>query len=270
MRHHSILKTFDPQPGVIVSTLAHEYPAGFRVPEHAHGSDQLIFATRGLMEVISAQSVWLVPPQFALWVPAKTRHRISMQGAVSMRTLYMRPKLKVRPASACAVLHVAPLLRELILEAVRIGNLRGRNEGERALTELIVMHVRNASPIPTFVMMPSEERAQNVAKAVLAEPGRYVPMAGLCASAGASVRTVQRTFRREMGIDFDSWRRQVRLTKAVESLVSGLSVKEVAFAAGYRQPSAFVECFRKTFGLPPKAWVTSLGRLNPGIKSESR
>lgn len=270
MRHTAILKEFDPPPGVIVSTLRYEYPAGFRVPEHTHGSDQLIFATHGLMQVTSAQDVWLVPPQFALWVPAKTRHRISMHGAVSMRTLYIRPQLAVRSASTCAVLHVAPLLRELILEAVRIGNLRARNEGERALTELIVMHVKSASPIPTFVMMPSEGRAQSVAQAVLAEPGRSTPMATLCANAGASVRTIQRAFRREMGIDFDSWRRQVRLTKAVEALVSGHSVKEVAFGVGYRQPSAFVECFRKTFGLPPKVWVTSLGRVNQGIKSESR
>jgi hypothetical protein len=38
-----------------------------------------------------------------------------------MRTLYFRPRLVAAFSPGCAVLHVTPLLRELILEAVRIG-----------------------------------------------------------------------------------------------------------------------------------------------------
>jgi AraC-like DNA-binding protein len=36
-------------------------------------------------------------------------------------------------------------------------------------------------------------------------------------------------------------------------------VKQAAFATGYRQPSAFVEMFRRTFGATPKAWAAALG-----------
>jgi len=79
-----------------------------------------------------------------------------------------------------------------------------------------------------------------------------------------SVRTIQRIFRKDIGIDFESWRRQVRLTKAVELLVSGRSVKEVAFSVGYRQASAFVETFRRTFGMTPKAWSVWLETFNQG------
>jgi AraC-like DNA-binding protein len=50
--------------------------------------------------------------------------------------------------------------------------------------------------------------------------------------------------------------------KAVELLVSGSSIKEIAFAIGYRQSSAFVEMFRRTFGATPKAWVTALEKLD--------
>jgi AraC-like DNA-binding protein len=50
----------------------------------------------------------------------------------------------------------------------------------------------------------------------------------------------------------------VRLMKAIELLVEGCPVKEVAFEVGYRQPSAFVEMFRQTLGATPKAWVSAL------------
>jgi len=73
------------------------------------------------------------------------------------------------------------------------------------------------------------------------------------------VRTIERAFRSEVGTDFATWRRQARLMKAVELLVAGSLVKQAAFATGYRQPRAFVEMFRRSFGATPKAWVAALG-----------
>jgi AraC-like DNA-binding protein/mannose-6-phosphate isomerase-like protein (cupin superfamily) len=263
MRHRQLIRDFDPEPGASVATLAYEYAAGFQVPEHAHGSDQLIYAIRGVMEVSSGQSMWVIPPQFALWIPARTFHCIRMPGAVSMRTLYFREGLLSRMAADCTVLHVTPLLRELIVEAVRIGRLRASDRHERALCDLTILHVSGASSAPIFVTLPREVRALAVARAVLHDPARSTTLQALCAAAGVSVRTVQRTFQSEIGTDFARWRRQARITKAVELLIAGRSVKEVAFAVGYRQPSAFVEAFRLTFGATPRAWVAALGRM-PG------
>ena len=64
------------------------------------------------------------------------------------------------------------------------------------------------------------------------------------------------------GSDFEFWRRQARLMKAVELLVTGHSVKEVAFSLGYRQPTAFVEMFRGILGTTPGSWIKALQRLN--------
>jgi AraC-like DNA-binding protein/mannose-6-phosphate isomerase-like protein (cupin superfamily) len=261
LRQAKISREFDPKRGVSVATLAYEYTAGFQVPEHAHGADQLIYAVSGVMEVFSGANMWLIPPGFALWISAQTRHRIRMPGAVSMRTLYLRPGLvrtRRRTHMPGAVLHVTPLLRELILETVRVGKLRARHQHERALRDLLVLHLESASPVPTFVSLPKDERALALAKAVLSAPEQAKPLAALARDAGVSVRTIQRIFRREVGIDFESWRRQVRLTKAVGLLVAGRPVKEVSFSVGYRQSSAFVESFRKSFGMTPKAWAVSL------------
>ena len=112
--------------------------------------------------------------------------------------------------------------------------------------------------MPTFVTLPREKRALAVAQAILQNPAESKSMAALCSDAGVSVRTIERVFRREIGSSFEVWRRQVRLTKAIELLVSGDSIKEVAHAVGYCQPSAFVEMFRRTFGIPPKAWISAL------------
>jgi AraC-like DNA-binding protein len=261
MRQNGVIRQYDPKRGVSVATLAYEYVSGFEVPEHAHGSDQLIYAIRGMMEVHSGQSMWLIPPHFALWIPARTFHRIRMPAAVSMRTLYFRPGLVSRPSSGCAVLYVSPLLRELVVEAVRIGRLRAHNRDERALRDLTILHLKNATSAPMHITLPKDSRALAVAQAILVDPSQSVPLAKLCAGAGMSIRTMQRIFQRDLGTDFESWRRQARLTKAVELLVSGSSVKEVAFTVGYRQSSAFVEAFRRTFGATPKAWAGAFQKI---------
>jgi AraC-like DNA-binding protein len=262
VRQASILRDFDPKRGVSVTTLAYEYPAEFRVPEHAHGADQLIYAICGVMEVVSGSNMWLVPPTFAIWVPAEISHRIHMPRPVSMRTLYFRPGSVHTPKLSNAVLHVTPLLRELILETVRIGKLRAGHNHERALRDLLILHLESASSVPTFVALPTDERALALAQAVLLAPERTTTLAALCRGAGVSVRTIQRIFRKDIGIDFEGWRRQARLTKAVALLLAGRSVKEVSFCIGYRQPSAFVESFRRTFGITPKVWVRSLEEGN--------
>ena len=66
LRQNQVLTEYDPKRGVSIASLAYGYPARFQVTEHAHRSDQLIYAISGLMEVSSDQSMWLIPPHFAL------------------------------------------------------------------------------------------------------------------------------------------------------------------------------------------------------------
>lgn len=208
------------------------------------------------MEVSVAQTRRLIPPQFAIWIPANVRHSIRMPNAVAMRTLYLRSRL-ARPRD-CTVLNVSPLLRELIVEAVRVGELKSRRRDTAALSDLLIAHINKASSVPTVLAMPSDPRARRVAESVIGSPRQAHKLEPQCRLAGASVRTMQRLFIQDVGMDFQTWRRHARLVSAIESLVCGASVKSVALELGYRQPSAFVAMFRKVMGATPKSWVAAL------------
>jgi AraC-like DNA-binding protein len=175
-----------------------------------------------------------------------------------MRTLYLRRGLLPHAPETCTVLHISPLFRELVVEAVRIGELRTGNHLHRALRDLILSQLRNASSVPTFVRLPEDSRALGVAEAFIANQADAPSLDALCRTVGVSVRTLQRTFRREVGTSFEFWRRQMRMMKGIELLVAGGSVKTVAAEVGYRQPSAFVELFRQTLGMTPRTWVAAL------------
>jgi AraC-like DNA-binding protein len=246
-------QSYDPGPGISIASLCHEYPAAWRVPPHAHASDQLIYATAGVMEVTAAQCRWLIPPQFALWVPARVEHSIRMPGAVSMRTVYIKPGLA--RARGCAVVHVSALLRELIVEAVRIGNLRARNQSHAAFRDVLIEQIDKASPVPTMLSLPRDARARAVAEAFIGAASPAGSLQARCRKQGMSLRTMQRIFRREVGSNFETWRRQARLMKAIELLAAGQSIERVSFAVGYRQASTFVAMFRRTLGMTPRAWI---------------
>jgi hypothetical protein len=85
-----------------------------------------------------------------------------------MRTLYLRRGLLPHAPAICAVLHISPLFRELVVEAVRTGDLRTTNHLHRALRDLILFQLRNASSVPTFVRLPWDSRALGVAEAFIA------------------------------------------------------------------------------------------------------
>ena len=92
----------------------------------------------------------------------------------------------------------------------------------------------------------------------------------LCRQVGVSVRTIERTFRREVGTSFEAWRRQVKLMKAIGLLAAGRSVKEAAYQVGYQQSSAFVEMFRRTLGMTPGAWTEELRAESTRRAAEKR
>ncbi len=153
-------------------------------------------------------------------------------------------------------MHVSPLLRELILEVTRTGNLTSRVRAHAALRDVLVVQLHKAVSIPTTLTVPEDARARQLAEATLLDPITKRKLESRCRDLGMSVRTMQRIFRRELGVDYDTWRRQVRLVKAVELLATGASIKAVASAVGYRQASTFIAVFARNFGPTPRAWIS--------------
>jgi AraC family transcriptional regulator len=64
---------------------------------------------------------------------------------------------------------------------------------------------------------------------------------------------LQRLFKQQTGTPLGKLLAEHRLQKAAELLtLSNLSIKEIAYAAGYRHHSSFVRAFQRRFSQPPK------------------
>src|SRR6202000_95245 len=68
--------------------VARSYKKGLRLDPHMHREAQLVYAARGTMQVTTPKGRWLVPPDRAVWVPARLVHAIDVLADIEMRTLY--------------------------------------------------------------------------------------------------------------------------------------------------------------------------------------
>ncbi len=243
--------------GVPVLGLSEDHGPDEPIPPHRHDAAQLIHAASGVMRVRTDEGVWVVPPARAVWVPAFTTHAIEMSGRVALRTIYLAPDFAPGELSRCCVVQVSPLLRAAILRMVELGDAYAGTGPEANVAAVIRDEIRVAPVAPLHLPMPSDGRALRAAEAFARDPADRRPRSEWARVAGASERTLERLFQRDVGMSFGRWQRQVRLLRALELLAAGRSVTSVAIDVGFETPSAFIAMFRAAMGSTPGRYFGS-------------
>lgn len=238
-----------------VGAMAKNYGDGYVSRTHQHPRAQLLYAVTGVMEVATAEGLWVVPPQRAVWLPPNTDHSMRARGAVALRTLYVRPDaypvgFPIRPR----IVHVSALLRELVVRAVEMPVEYDEAGREGRAVSLIFDEIAWLPDQPLHLPTPKDKRLAAIHSALLAEPadGRTLDQWG--SYAGASARTLARLCRAECGTSFLQWRQQHRILAAMPRLAAGEAVTSVALDLGYETPGAFAAMFRRLMGMVPSRY----------------
>ncbi len=234
-----------------IVTLARDTSAPHYFPLHQHTRAQLVYASTGVLTVVTTQGTWVVPPQQAVWVPAGIKHEVRSPGPVSMRSLYIHPAFTQGLPGYCCVVTIIPLLRELILEAVSLANDYQPSGATSRLMHVILDKLQALKPTPLHLPLPQDPRIKIVSDALVNDPADDRDLEVWADSAGASSRTLARLFVKETGLTFGAWRERLRLLAAISRLGAGQSVTTVSYETGYHSPSAFIAMFKRTMGMPP-------------------
>jgi AraC-like DNA-binding protein len=235
----------------LFGTLRRSYPRGTRLGLHAHHEAQLIFAVSGTMQVHTETGRWLVPPQLAVWAPARLPHALDMLAPVEMWSVYYdaqacRDWAPGRSLDRAFALRVTPLLRALIVTLFETA----ADSDKAELIVRLILHELTASPdAPTFLPMPASPVGKRVADLTLADPAARLDMDELARRAATSARTISRLFPTETGLTFKAWRQRARIVAAIDGLSTGASVREVAAGAGFASTAAFSFAFRQVTGM---------------------
>ena len=173
-----------------VHLVAVPYRKGTRLEPHHHRESQLVYAARGTMQVTTPKGRWLVPPDRAVWVPARLEHAIDVLADIEMRTLYFDAAWlkRARQGASLAnefVVRVSPLLHQAILALFDDGKSRERMA---LLIKLVMLELDRAEDSMTFIPLPQEARCRRAADIVLRAPAAAHEIEDLAAKKSAPRR----------------------------------------------------------------------------------
>jgi len=223
--------------------------------EHVHDRPMLLWSD-GPMTVHSRAGDWTVPLGRMVWLAAWTRFRLGAPGPVRAEALLLAPDRARTVTRPSVVLDDDPILAAIVKQAAAPASLRTGVAADRRLFAVLLDRFAVARSLPLLVPAPQDGRLSRVVSVGTQwAEGRTPTIADMAASMGASRRTVERAFARDVGLTVGRWRQQVRFTRAVALLSAGQRVGDVAREVGYRTPSAFVAAFRKAMGTTPRKFV---------------
>jgi AraC-like DNA-binding protein/mannose-6-phosphate isomerase-like protein (cupin superfamily) len=260
-------RRFQPTAERPVRAKARHLDPDTEIQPHSHPWAQIAFAVTGVARITAGAATYLVPAWRAVWIPPDVEHVVTVVEAADLRTLYVhQPPGRIGPTpdggpapatwNECRVLEVSPLLRELVLAMDTA--MDGADEPtpdrlarERLLGELALEELRRAAPLRLGIALPQDKRLRALCQAVLREPARHATLEAWAGESGASVRTVARLFRQQLGTSFGRWRQQVLLGHAMTLAARGRPMGLIAAELGYASASAFTAMVRRSVGVPP-------------------
>jgi AraC-like DNA-binding protein len=219
--------------------------------KHCHPRAQLIYSSEGTMKVVVKDKMWLVSSRQAIWVPSMLEHQVYFLKSNHIRNLFIDPSVANRLPNACFAIDVSPWLKELVLKAVSIGCTYDMDSPNGRIITVLLDELATIKPTKCFLPVSDNLTIRKVIDVLLQNPGDERSMEEFASIACITPRTLSRLFSKELGLSFHEWRKQVRLLEAIIRLEKGHSIKEISFELGYNSPSAFIEMFRKWFGISP-------------------
>jgi AraC-like DNA-binding protein len=267
---------YAPSPARPVRAKARTLEADSEIAPHSHPWAQVAISVSGVARITAGHATYLVPAWRAVWIPPDIEHEVAAVEKAELRTLYIDQAEGVGPGvpadrraewSACRVLEVSPLLRELVLQMDVAMDVARDGTGsapapallarERLMGALVLDELRRAAPVRLGIELPHDKRLRALCEAVIADPGRHASLEGWAGEAGASTRTVARLFRQELDTSFGPWRQQVLLARARTLAARGLPMGVIAAELGYASASAFTAMVRRSVGAPPARFFGS-------------
>lgn len=223
---------------------------GERAEEHFH---VLLWQAHGHSTVMIGDREYLLTDDSALWVPANTRHHLTVEADSVTAPLFFDSRTVSTTMGQPALISVCDDLKVLMLaHSVSWGTvIKPQTDLPRRILSRIEHMSRGDGDLP----LPSRDPAKSIADALRSNPGDVRSAEDLAASVHASRRTVERIFKSETGLTLRDWRIRNRMEAAAGLLNSANSVNSVAHRLGYTNPNSFRRVFAEHHGLTPLRYV---------------
>ncbi len=218
---------------------------------HSHSRGQLIYSAKGITRVKTKNKISLIPTSQALWCPPNIVHELIFPHSVSIANLFIDAEWVGYMPTEVKTLNVTPLVKELILRAVNIGENYSKEGPNYRLMVVLIDEISRLNTSELTLPWSNHRTLKPVMTQLFENPTSTENIEYWASCCSTTTRTLSRLFKSEVNMGFSQWRMQVRLFYALERLSQGESVTSISLDLGYSQSSSFIAAFRKILGKTP-------------------
>jgi AraC-like DNA-binding protein/quercetin dioxygenase-like cupin family protein len=224
---------------------------------HSHDMHQIEYAIGGVVEVETASGHYLVPPQQAAWLPQGLEHQATMNADVRTIAVMFDSALIADGGNRARILAVSPLIRELMIYALRWPIDRAHSDPAsdaffQTLGNIVIEALDHEAPLS---LPSSEHPIVAAALAYTKEHLQSVTADEVSRAVSVSERTLRRLFADELGLSWRTYLLHARMLRAMALLAApGQSVQETSTAVGFDSLSSFTRAFTQFCGETPSAY----------------
>jgi AraC-like DNA-binding protein/quercetin dioxygenase-like cupin family protein len=228
---------------------------------HSHEVHQIEYAMHGVVEVETDSAHYLLPPQQAAWIPVGLEHQAVMNPDVKTVAVMFAPDLIADAGGRARIIAVSPLIREMMIYALRWPIDRGAGSVEdervsdgffRTLAQLVSEALDHEAPLS----LPTSEHPIVAAALAYTKQNLHSATAeDVARSVSVSERTLRRLFQDSLGLSWRTYLLHARMMRAMALLAApGQSVQATSSAVGFENLSSFTRCFTQFCGETPSAY----------------
>jgi len=231
---------------------------------HVHDVHQIEYAIGGVVEVETAAGHYLLPPQQAAWIPAGLQHQATMNPSVKTLAVMFDPAVIPDGGDRARILAVSPLLREMLLYALRwpIDRAAGDKVSDSfflTLANLVSDALDHEAPLS---LPTSEDPVVAAAMAYTKDHLQSVSLDEVCRAVAVSERTLRRQFQSEVGMSWRTYLLHARMLRAMALLAApGQSVQQTASAVGFDSMGSFTRAFAQFCGETPSSYRRRVNKI---------
>ena len=223
---------------------------------HVHDMHQVQYAFRGVVEVETATSHHLLPPQQAAWIPAGLAHCTTLRN-VRSGAVFFDPAMVEGADARVRILAASPVIREMIVYSMRwpIDRPQSDPAADAFFAALAVVARDQIDHQPPLALPASDVPVVRAVMSYTQEHLATVTINQVCAAVGLSERTLRRRFAEATGMSWRQYRLESRVLRAMALLTEpGRTVLDTATTVGFESLSAFNRAFVRFAGETPTAY----------------
>lgn len=245
-----------------------EHSSGREISFHQHQQAQLLIVEKGTSRIQGEQGWWLAMPDTAIYIPPNIEHR----ALYNKETILLNLVFNIYPEQALpdqiSLILVSNLMKALAEQALLLNQKNERQmdlEQLALIKQLMLLQLGQRVQSSTlYVASGIDKRLKYITNTLKNDPSCDASLQQFATEVHSSVRTIARLFAQETGLSFSQWREKMRMIIAIERLIAGQSITELAIDLGYQSSSSFSTAFRRVMGIPPKQYLQqSKSELRP-------